>query len=477
MNNVLGGYYVNEPTWFYLSFLLIVAVFFKFNRLWSVRNLDLVLLLLISPGLLIVPLQPEVGYAWLFATSALLLARLLADGVFVRRPKFEQNMNAAGMLFLCAASFTFLTTKILTEPPPASTVAAIRRANQLLSREAALPAVNSQDSSAETGPGSPLITAPVVHLSQAMAAGESSSAVTPLELEQIAARTTAILAHLAVILGLVMVGRNIYGDTQLGVAMAALYVLLPCTVFDVGKVNHVLPAALTVWAVFAYRKPIVAGTLLGSACGTLFFPLFLLPLWASFYDRRGAIRFGTAVCLVTAVMIGSLALTSPDTTAFFRQSLGYIEWAELQFRGSDTSSGFWSDHEGAYRIPVFAAFVVMLVALTIWPRKKTLTHVIAHSAAIVVATQFWYPQQGGVYVLWYLPLMLLVVFRPAILNQSAPEVQPFDWLRPLQRRASPAQPQQQLAHINEPGSSFHGGATSQNFTASQRINLRRAGAG
>src|SRR5262249_18579640 len=125
MDLILRGYHVNDPTWLYLSFLLILAVYFKFSRLWSVRNLDLLLLLSVSPGLLLVrddnaPGVIAVGYGWLFGVSALLLVRAMADGLIVRRPRLEQNMNAAGMAFLCAATFLFLTTKLLTEPPPAS---------------------------------------------------------------------------------------------------------------------------------------------------------------------------------------------------------------------------------------------------------------------------------------------------------------------------------------------------------------------
>ncbi len=61
MDEILTGYDVNEPTWFYLSFLLITAVFFKFGRIWSLRNIDLVLLLLISPGLLILQRGDDIG--------------------------------------------------------------------------------------------------------------------------------------------------------------------------------------------------------------------------------------------------------------------------------------------------------------------------------------------------------------------------------------------------------------------------------
>ena len=55
MSDILFHYYrVNPTTWFYLSSLLSIALFFKFNRVWSVRNLDLVGLILFAPGLLAV---------------------------------------------------------------------------------------------------------------------------------------------------------------------------------------------------------------------------------------------------------------------------------------------------------------------------------------------------------------------------------------------------------------------------------------
>jgi hypothetical protein len=67
-------------------------------------------------------------------------------------------------------------------------------------------------------------------------------------------------------------------------------------------------------------------------------------------------------------------------------------------------------------MPVVVLFFLMLAGLTIWPRRKQLEHLTAFSAAIVVATQFWYPMQGGVYLLWYLPLLLVVVFRPRLVH-------------------------------------------------------------
>jgi hypothetical protein len=415
---------------------------------------------LVSPGLLLVRNSDDAavaafGYVWLFLTTALLLVRALTDGLITRRPRLEQNMNAAGMAFLCAATFLFLTTKLLTERPPDSTVASVRLANELIAGEhasnarlhsgAADEGSRSTPDAAPAGPATSLVAVPVAQISKAVVANHnnSASAGSTIDLEVVTARLIAILAHLAVILGLTLVGKHVFGDPDVGFAMATLYMLLPCTAYDVGKTNHVLPAALIVWAIWAYRRPFVSGTLLGLACAMMFFPIFLLPLWAAFYGRRGGLRFGTAVGLTTAVIVSCLMLLSVDSQALVRALLGYVPWTELPFLAtsrpivgsSGIDSGFWDAAKAAYSLPVLAGYLVMLVALTVWPSRKSLSHVIPASAAIVIGTQFWY-QQGGVYVLWYLPLLLLVIFRPVMTNHFAPELTPMTLFRRAGRRAS-----------------------------------------
>src|SRR6187401_2218681 len=61
MSEILFHYQkINPTTWVYLSSLLMIGLFFQFNRFWSVRNLDLVLLVLLAPGLLMVNQSREV---------------------------------------------------------------------------------------------------------------------------------------------------------------------------------------------------------------------------------------------------------------------------------------------------------------------------------------------------------------------------------------------------------------------------------
>src|SRR5690606_37523466 len=55
MSEILLHYKRPDPTtWVYLSSFLTIGLFFVFHRFWSMRNLDLVLLILLAPGLLIV---------------------------------------------------------------------------------------------------------------------------------------------------------------------------------------------------------------------------------------------------------------------------------------------------------------------------------------------------------------------------------------------------------------------------------------
>lgn len=427
MEAILRGYEVNEPTWFYLSLLLILAVFFKFNRLWSLRNTDLLLLLSLAPGLLLVRADAgsSVGYVWLFGVTFLMVVRLLADGYFTRRPRLEQNLNSAGMAFLCISAVLFQMTKVMTVEPHQGTVETVRQADELLNR---------QDTSAETevalsGPANRLLATPVVK----MAGG----------VDVIAARFLAISAHLAISIGLIFVGRWHFSDTRLGLAMATLYLLLPVTSFEVTKVNHLLPAALIVWAFAVYRSPTAAGVLIGLACGSLFFAIFLLPIWTAFYWRRGATRFAGAVAIVACVLLGSLMLTAVDSHSLTKQIIGSIDWSLLKFEAGE-GVGFWSLYDQAYRIPVFAAFAVLLVTVTIWPFQKNLEHLMAHSTLIVMATQFWYPHQGGIYILWYLPLMLMVVFRPRLAHLPPKPPEPVrkaeDLPDPLPRSGLPNSP-------------------------------------
>jgi hypothetical protein len=56
------------------------------------------------------------------------------------------------------------------------------------------------------------------------------------------------------------------------------------------------------------------------------------------------------------------------------------------------------------------------------------------TAAIMVAAQFWHRFHGGTYMAWYLPLLLLTIFRPNLEDRVALAVLGEGWF--TRRRAS-----------------------------------------
>ncbi|MCA8996581.1 MAG: hypothetical protein KDA80_06345, partial [Planctomycetaceae bacterium] len=190
------------------------------------------------------------------------------------------------------------------------------------------------------------------------------------------------------------------------------------TAYNVGEFNHVLPTSLIVWAFVYHRKPIVSGTLLGMACGTLLFPVFLLPIWAAFYGRKGSGRFVVALLGVSVVLLSSLALTSIDSNSFLQKTIGTINVALSGLSNIPLKGGFWADVDylSVYRFPVMVAYLIMILVMAFWPRERTVELLLSQSAAAVVGIQLWYTQKGSVYLLWYLPIMLMVIFRPRLLH-------------------------------------------------------------
>jgi hypothetical protein len=447
----------NATTWFYFSLLLAIALFFKFTRLLSVRNWDVVTLFLLVPGLLLiqeahslqavrmtrtvaavsqlllpgtpalgsagalagasVPTQasPErllwLGFLWLLCGSSYLLIRCLLDLTLVRRPALAPNLNLSGLLWLGVALLVCLTAVALRKPfgsqgPVGKRSAAMKEIQRL----------------------------PEDLLNQEMTAGDDNG-TTEFWVE----RTSAILCHLAIVAALVYIGWRHFQDAHAGVAAATFYLLLPYTAYHVEQVHHVLPTALLLGAVASYKRPGAAGLWLGLAAGTGYFPVFLFPAWLSFYWGRGAGRFAGSFVMTGGLClaaIGGILWAEGDLAVRIQSTLSLSDW-QPWIQSSPETTGFWTGVRWAwaYRMPVFVAYVAFVAGTLFWPQPKNLAHLIALSAAVVIGIQFWFADQGGVYLLWYLPLLLLLVFRPNLVDREAVPLNPNgDWLARLRRQ-------------------------------------------
>src|SRR5262249_7821404 len=188
------------------------------------------------------------------------------------------------------------------------------------------------------------------------------------------AKTTALLCHLAVVAGLVMIGAMHFQNTTSGMAAGTLYLLLPYTARYIGQADHVLPTALVVWAVYCYRRPTLSGILLGIASGSFFFPALITPIWLSFYRQNGARRFMIAFVLaaLASLTIAGLFLWWSDQLAeTLKLTFSLTDWQP--WRRSSLPS-IWQGVHGAYRLPVFILHVAFVFATAFWPSPKNLSH-------------------------------------------------------------------------------------------------------
>lgn len=420
MDHFLYDYKVSLTTWMYLSSLLTIAIYFKFSRLWSLRNLDLFALIALAPGLLLagLPDVEHIGYVWLFATGLFFLVRLLVDPMMVRRPLLEPNLSTGGLTFIMVSLLVFLLVNVVAKEPQDSDLAGPRRLRALLARNE-----SSVDDSSLTklGPGYPAL-----HLLPSI---PIKALVTPdpglseekgrFDADVLTARLMAVLSHLAVVIGMVLIGVKHFDNIRTGIAAATLYLLLPYTAEMTGRVIHVLPAAILVLAILAYRRPLISGMLLGLGTGTIYYPIFLLPLWCGFYWQRGLLRFLIGFAAMLAILVATLTLTSSNVETFLAQVKLMFGWTSFSLNSS--AEGFWAldEHTAPYRIPVLVAFLAMSASFALWPAQKNLGTLLSCSAAVMLGTQFWHAQQGGLFMGWYLPLLLLTVFRPNLEDRVA----------------------------------------------------------
>ncbi len=416
----------NAATWFYFSALLAVALFFKFSRLLSVRNLDILTLFLFVPGLLLLSEPGSThrlpAYIWLVSASGYFFVRCLADLALVRRPALSPNLNPAGLAWLAGTLYVSLIAIAVRHPDEPG-----------------------PDGQAERGDRAPT---PIDEMARSViqktpVANVANVSERPIWLE----RALTLICHLAIVVGLVLVGWRHFEDAHGGMAAATFYLLLPYTYLlmpgtppGVGRWDHAWPMALMVWAVLAFRMPTLSGCLLGLAAGSVFFPAVTFPVWLGFYWRRGACRFVTAFALSAGLCLTAVAaLLLADRQGL--ESLqsawslaGWLPWEKLPPGVESLWQGPLLSVHWAYRLPVFICYAAFLLATLFWPAPKNLSHVLALSAAALLGLQFWYADRGGVHVLWYLPFLLLMVFRPNLRACQPRAPRTDDWIGRTTRR-------------------------------------------
>ena len=523
MGEILLNYERPQPaTWVYLSSFLTIGLYFVFHRFWSIRNLDLVLLILLAPGLLVVyegrqleqeeranqsqqvalrsgartkslvekflalvqPLpmyalsprdslqdesiatsltvleketsfvlddqtlgieaemndtttevvetnstkNPEaieggpvdldspkedrftsselqrIGFLYLLTIQAFILVRMMLDPIMSRRPLLDPNLTAGGLMFLGISLFVFMMANVVRSDPQ-----------------------TQYNQGPELGPGYAMMrmlpSIPTLPNSNQLDGFPADIRPEPTAAEKqlaVVAKVLAILAHLGIVSAIILISNRHFGNTRAGVGCATLYLILPYTAQMTGRVDHALPAAFLLWAILTYRRPLIAGMFVGLAGGLVYYPLFLLPLWISFYWKRGVRNFMIGTASMLALLMLALWFDDSSTLA---DHLQHMYGVLSPLREVETLQGLWAlGLNPFWRLPVIVAYVILSAFFAIWPAQKNLGTILSGSAALMIAAQFWHGESGGLYIAWFLPLLLLTIFRPNLQDRIATKV-------------------------------------------------------
>ncbi|GHT23913.1 hypothetical protein FACS189419_08440 [Planctomycetales bacterium] len=504
MPNSFFQYEMMPTTWFYVSALIILATFFKFDRFWSVRNFDLIGLILLTPGLTQLAMQDDSrGYVWLFIVGFFICIRLFIDNIMLRRPLLAPNLSFSGLLLSCIAllffifaaliinrnddidtvrtvrleqilttrhiekkiginpatqtipleawedmppgfrPFLFLTERVnLIFVPPEKIKKEIIKGNlkntaaaaEVRGQTAIIPVLPVETEESESKDALPLIEnrpdMMVTTRTMIAPSGETAEKLLPeTEIPEEPATVPvpaysvpcfllfAMLPHLAIVLAFLFIGHSHFGSITTGIACATLCLLHPYSSQMIGSLDHLVPAALILWAVALYRRPLFAGLAIGTAGALVWYPFLLFPLWSGFYWHKGLYRFISGFVLSAGAFAVLLLFSPTDWGTYYEQLLHLAGKTSLIIFSSP--DGFWMREDMYYRVPIFTLYGVVCFGLFLYPANKHLATLLSCSALLMLGIQFWQLHQGGLYIAWYLPLLILTVFRPNLDDRTA----------------------------------------------------------
>jgi len=421
------------PALAWVSFVLVLLFVGNFSRILSLRNLDIVLLYLLTPFINVIWQNRAVAYGGIFVVTVLLFARCIAATRVDHDPPARSNLTTTrAACFVLALACLFHVQTAYERGIDDSGIWAVGGA-KYLQETGHLPYGTAFGWNCVYGPlmyplhiPGNFVFPPNVSF-EPDGGGASIGFYEGFEMR--GAKTTVLVFDFLAMLALYLFGRR-YADHATGVLLALIYALNPHVIGMGGAgglqwVSHIAGIPFVIFALLLISYPIAAGLLLGIACGMLYYPIFLFPLWIGYYlrtsGRKDAARFLAAVAVVGLLcLIMILALTVPNAERAHVSRLRlFLDDTVLQQQfkeGYGTSEfSFWGQYRSiaAWGKPLVGVlYLLFCAALGFLPRQIDMKRLVALTAAVLVGTQLVLSHGGGTYIGFYIAPLIITFFGP-----------------------------------------------------------------
>jgi glycosyl transferase family 87 len=225
------------------------------------------------------------------------------------------------------------------------------------------------------------------------------------------AHGAAIAFDLLTMLGLFLLGMRWRAGPEgrrLGGVMAYAWAAYPYTLFVLStNANDSLVAMLIVYALLVLGSAPARGAVIALAAATKFAPFVLAPLFATFGGQRrlrSMLLFGVGLGATLALVVLPF-VPGGGLRELYDHTLGFQA-------GRDSPFSIWGLHHGLGWLHVVVECLVVALALlvAVLPRRKSAVQVAALAAALIVAIQLVATHWFYLYVVWFAPLVLAVLF-------------------------------------------------------------------
>ncbi len=224
-----------------------------------------------------------------------------------------------------------------------------------------------------------------------------------------AAHGATILAFLAGCVAMLLAGWRFSGPRG-GAAMFFAWSVFPYTIYSTNNnTNDVIVAAIAAIGLAAAASPIGRGAVIAAGFATKLYPLVLGPLWLLHEGRRKApiIDFflgGAAILLLSFWVLALNGTPLESAKLFYDKSIAFQGDRETPW--TIYTQLLWTK---MLQLPVQILLFFVAVSVALIPQRRTIRRLAAFSAALVIGFQltvnYWfYP-----YITWFEPFIFLAL--------------------------------------------------------------------